>query len=167
MHPDARLVGLDPSEGMLDIGKSKAAEAGVTLEMIVGDAESLPFDADSFDGATMAFGIRNVPDRLRALKETQRVLRPGGRFVIVELTEPTEGPLAPLARLFVRSVIPTVGAVLSRADAYTYLPQSIIAFPALGAFAEMMREAGFCDVTVTPLDFAVCTLFCGVAGGDK
>ena len=135
--------------------------------MIAGDAESPPFDDESFDAITMAFGIRNVPNRPQALRQARRILRPGGRLVILELTEPTRGPLAPMARLFVRSVIPTVGAALSRADAYSYLPKSITAFPAPEAFAQMMREAGLSQVTVTPLDFGVCTLFCGVAGEQK
>jgi demethylmenaquinone methyltransferase/2-methoxy-6-polyprenyl-1,4-benzoquinol methylase len=134
-----------------------------SVEYVVGDAEALPFDAASFDGATIAFGIRNVPGRARALTEMRRVLRAGGRAVVLELAEPESGVLGPLARWHVHHVVPTVGAWLSGAPEYDYLQQSIAKFPTPAVFAETMREAGFTSVEWSSLTFGAVTLYVGVA----
>ena len=130
--PEVTVVGLDPSPGMLDIGRRKVREDGLAekVELIEGDAQALPFEDDAFDGITMAFGIRNVPDRGRALREMARVLRPGGRAAILELSEPRGGLMAPFARLHIHVVVPWVGSLLSGSAEYRYLQQSIEAFPA-------------------------------------
>jgi demethylmenaquinone methyltransferase/2-methoxy-6-polyprenyl-1,4-benzoquinol methylase len=164
-HSDARVVGLDPSRGMLEVALRKARESsvGARVEFLVGDAESLSFPDGSFDAASMAFGIRNVPDRARALREVHRVLRPGGRFVVLELAEPERGLLGPLARWHVHHVVPAIGAWLSGASEYDYLQRSIAKFPAPDVFAAMMREAGFADVDWSALTFGAATLYVGVA----
>ena len=110
--------------------------------MLEGSAESLPFDDESFDGTSIAFGIRNVPDRARALREMGRVTRKGGRIAILELSEPRKGPLASLARFHVHTLVPRVGAFLSRAPEYRYLEQSIAKFPPAEEFEALMVEAG-------------------------
>lgn len=163
MCPDANLVGLDPSEKMLAVGRAKVAEKGLAhrVELVVGDAQALPFEDASFDAITMAFGIRNVPDRGRALAEMARVLRPGGRVGILELGEPREGPLAALARFHVHTVVPRLGAWLSRAPEYRYLERSIAAFPAPEVFAARMEESGLSVVAVERLSFGVCHLYVG------
>ncbi|MDY7093714.1 MAG: bifunctional demethylmenaquinone methyltransferase/2-methoxy-6-polyprenyl-1,4-benzoquinol methylase UbiE [Acidobacteriota bacterium] len=160
-HPDARVLGSDPSEGMLEVGREKVRRAGAEerVELETGDARSLPYEDDSFDGVTIAFGIRNVPDRPAALREMARVTRPGGRVAILELSEPQGGLLAPFARFHIQKLVPWVGSLLSSAPEYRYLERSIAAFPAPRDFARMMGDCGLEVVSVQPLTFGVCHLF--------
>lgn len=164
-HPQCRVLGVDPSPKMLAIGQRKVSAAGLSqrIELTEGDAQALSAADASFDGVTMAFGIRNVPDRPRALSEMRRVTRSSGRVAILELSEPRSGPLAALARFHMHRVVPWLGGVLSGRGAYRYLPDSIAAFPSAGLFVEMMRAAGFRDVVATPLTFGVCHLYVGRA----
>jgi demethylmenaquinone methyltransferase / 2-methoxy-6-polyprenyl-1,4-benzoquinol methylase len=158
--PELRVVGLDPSSKMLEIGRQKLSAAGLadSVELCTGDAQALPFGDAEFDGVCIAFGIRNVPDRPRALREMRRVVRPGSRVAILELSEP-RGVLAPIAKLHVHTLVPWVGALLSGAREYRYLEKSIAAFPAPDLFAEMMREAGLDVLEARPLTFGACHLF--------
>jgi len=160
---NVRVVGTDPSSGMLAIGRQKVARAslGDRVELRSGDAQAVEADAATYDGATIAFGIRNVPDRDLALREMRRVVRPGGRVVVLELGEPNVGILGPIARFHVRVLVPRIGALLSGAREYRYLQTSIAAFPPATEFAEKMRRAGLVDVTITPLTFGACTLYTG------
>jgi demethylmenaquinone methyltransferase / 2-methoxy-6-polyprenyl-1,4-benzoquinol methylase len=160
-HPAVQVTGVDPSTGMLAVGGRKVVAAGlggrVTLQP--GDAQALPFKKGSFDAVSMAFGIRNVPDRPRALREMRRVLRGGGRVAILELSEPQGGVLGALARLHIRRIVPRLGALLSGAREYRYLQESIAAFPPPEEFAATMEAAGLREVRATPLTFGVCCLF--------
>ncbi|MFW5925348.1 MAG: bifunctional demethylmenaquinone methyltransferase/2-methoxy-6-polyprenyl-1,4-benzoquinol methylase UbiE [Myxococcota bacterium] len=169
-HPDAAVLGVDPSERMLEVGRRKAERAGVAdrLELVTGDAQSLPFDDDVFDACCIAFGIRNVPDRLQGLREMARVTRPGGRVAVLELGEPRDGVLGPMARFHIRRVVPRVGGWLSGAREYRYLQRSIAAFPDPETFADMMRQAGMAVLEVRPLTFGVCNLYLGTPdpGGE-
>lgn len=162
-HPDAHIVGVDPSERMLEVGRRKVTERGQDprIELHVGDAQSLPFADGSFDAVCIAFGIRNVPDRGRALREMARVTRAGGRVAVLELSEPGGGPLAALARFHIHTVVPRLGAILSGAREYRYLQQSIAAFPPAREFAALMDESGLEVLRVEPLTFGVCHLFVG------
>jgi demethylmenaquinone methyltransferase / 2-methoxy-6-polyprenyl-1,4-benzoquinol methylase len=162
--PGVRVVGMDPSTEMLRVGRRKVAAAGlaerVSLEQ--GDAEDLASVASgSFDAVSMAFGIRNVPDRSRALKEMVRVTRPGGRIAILELSEPQGGILGPLARAHVHRVVPWVGGLLSGSREYQYLQRSIAAFPPPAAFARLMEGSGMRLEHLEPLTFGVCHLYVG------
>jgi demethylmenaquinone methyltransferase/2-methoxy-6-polyprenyl-1,4-benzoquinol methylase len=168
-HPRASVVGVDPSAKMLEVGERKLAAAGLAerLTLALGDAQALAFADASFDGATMAFGIRNVPDRALALRELARVCRPGARVCILELGEPEGGVMAPLARFHIRTVVPRVGALLSGKREYRYLQTSIAAFPPPADFAAMMEDAGLDVLDVVPLTFGVCNLYVGTpARGD-
>ncbi len=160
-YPEAHVVGVDPSRRMLEVGRRKLAGAGledrVTLED--GDAERLRFEDASFDGVSIAFGIRNVPDRDAALREMARVTRPRGRVVVLELSEPRGGVMGALARFHVHSVVPALGAMLSGASEYRYLQRSIAAFPPAEAFAERMRAAGLDVLEAVPLTFGVAHLY--------
>jgi demethylmenaquinone methyltransferase/2-methoxy-6-polyprenyl-1,4-benzoquinol methylase len=129
--------------------------------LVEGDAQSLPFPDRSFDGVCIAFGIRNVPDRPKALREMARVTRPGGRIAILELSEPDGGLLAPFARFHVHTLVPTLGALLSGAREYRYLQRSIAAFPKAHDFGQVMTAAGIELVALTPLTFGVCHLYVG------
>lgn len=166
LHPDARVTGVDPSGGMLAVGARKVARRGLEgrVALTDGDAQALVFPDRTFDGVTIAFGIRNVPDRLRALREMARVTRPGGRVAILELGEPRGSLLASLARLHVHHVVPTMGALLSGAWEYRYLQRSIAAFPAPEEFAALMEQAALRDVRVERLTFGAVHLYVGRAG---
>jgi demethylmenaquinone methyltransferase/2-methoxy-6-polyprenyl-1,4-benzoquinol methylase len=138
-----RVTGLDFSEPMLERARRKTPE----VEWIRGDLLELPFDAASFDSATVGFGVRNVDDLHRALSELRRVLRPDGRVGILEITSP-RGPLAPFYRFWFDGVVPRLGKLLPGGSAYTYLPASVRRFPGPAELAEMIEAAGFRDVRV-------------------
>lgn len=163
LHPAAAVVGTDPSPGMLALGETKVRARGLAsrVSLGLGDAQAIDAPDASFHGATIAFGIRNVPDRRRALREMRRVVRSGGRVVVLELGEPNVGILGPVARFHVRELVPRIGALLSGAREYRYLQTSIAAFPPAAEFAAWMGEAGLCDVSATPLSFGACTLYVG------
>ncbi len=164
-HGTAHVTGLDPSSGMLAVGQGKIEERGLEerVTLVEGDAQDLPFPNDHFQGITMAFGIRNVPDRVRALREMVRVTAPGGPMAILELSEPRGGLLAPLARFHVHHVVPLLGWLLSGQKEYRYLQSSIEAFPPAEEFATWMEESGMCDVQVTRLTLGTAHLYVGRA----
>jgi demethylmenaquinone methyltransferase/2-methoxy-6-polyprenyl-1,4-benzoquinol methylase len=161
LHPDATVIGLDPSRQMLAIAQQKLATRRLAdrVTLVRGDAQHLPYRDGELDAATIAFGIRNVPDRLAALREMARVVRPGGRVAVLELGEPRRGVLARAARFHTRHVVPRLGALLSGAREYRYLQCSIAAFPPSAEFAALMEHAGLHVIEVAPLTFGVCTLY--------
>jgi len=164
-YTDATLVGLDPSEGMLAIGREKVTAAGLAdrIELIAGDAQRLPFADDRFSASCISFGIRNVPDRRKGLAEMTRVTRSGGRVVVLELGEPRSGLLAPFSRLYVHRVVPMIGGWLSGAKEYSYLQASIAAFPSPDEFVALMSEVGLIDVSVRAMPFDAAHLYMGTA----
>ena len=159
--PDVRVVGLDPSAQMLAVGQRKVEEAGLgdRVELTTGDAEALPFPDSSFDGVTIAFGIRNVPNRERALREMRRVTRPGGRVAVLELSEPRGGLLSRVAAFHVHRLVPWIGSVLSGEREYRYLQQSIAAFPSAQEFGRLMEAAGLTRVRIHRMILGVCHLY--------
>jgi demethylmenaquinone methyltransferase/2-methoxy-6-polyprenyl-1,4-benzoquinol methylase len=162
-HPQVVASGLDPSSEMLAICRRKAARLGVgdRLALSVGDGQALPYPTSSFAGVSIGFGIRNVPDRQRALTEMARVTRPGGRIAILELSEPRRGPLALPARFYIRQVVPRLGGLLSGSGEYRYLQQSVAAFPPPDEFARVIESSGIDLVESVPLTCGVCHLFVG------
>jgi demethylmenaquinone methyltransferase / 2-methoxy-6-polyprenyl-1,4-benzoquinol methylase len=167
--PEAHVVGLDPSQAMLAVARDKQSRrAGDTaLELGVGEAERLPFASDAFDGVAIAFGLRNVPDRERALREMARVTRPGGRIAVLELGEPRGALLGRLARLHIHVLVPRIGALVSGAREYRYLETSIAAFPPPEQVARMMERSGIEPLEARPLTFGACNLFVGRVRGAK
>jgi demethylmenaquinone methyltransferase/2-methoxy-6-polyprenyl-1,4-benzoquinol methylase len=155
------VIGTDPSRNMLDVAEQKVRNAAINVELRLGDAQAIDLADASVDGVSMAFGIRNVPDRLRALREMARVTRAGGRVAILELSEPQEGILAALARFHIREVVPRIGGAISGMNEYRYLQRSIAAFPSPEKFAAMLDEAGISVLETTPLTFGVVCLFVG------
>ena len=159
--PGATVIGLDPSPGMLAVAAHKLAKRGLTdrVSLVEGDAQALPQKNCEVDAATIAFGIRNVPDRALGLRELARVVRPGGRIAVLELGEPKKGVLAAAARFHSHHFVPRIGALLSGKREYHYLQKSVAAFPPAEQFAEMMRAAGLKVLEVAPMTFGVCTLY--------
>jgi demethylmenaquinone methyltransferase/2-methoxy-6-polyprenyl-1,4-benzoquinol methylase len=160
------VVGLDPSGKMLDVGRVKVQRAGLEgrVELVQGDAQALPFADSSFDSVCIAFGIRNVPDRGKALREMARVTRAGGRIAILELSEPRSGLLGALARFHIHTVVPYVGALLSGVKEYQYLQRSIAAFPPADEFAALMQSSNLSVIGLYPLTFGVCHLYVAEPG---
>lgn len=160
-RPEGHVIGLDPSREMLAVAAKKIAKRGLEsrVTLMEGDAQVLPFGNCELDGVTIAFGIRNVPDRPRALREMARVVRPGGRIAVLELGEPNSGLLAKAARFHTRHVVPRLGALLSGAREYKYLQTSVAAFPPANEFAAIMKGNGLDVVAVIPMTFGACTLY--------
>jgi demethylmenaquinone methyltransferase/2-methoxy-6-polyprenyl-1,4-benzoquinol methylase len=146
---------------MLAVAQHKLRKRGLAerVALTVGDAQNLPQRNCEIDAATIAFGIRNVPDRAAALRELARVVRPGGRIAVLELGEPQRGVLAALARLHSHHIVPRLGAWLGGAREYRYLQTSVAAFPPADEFAALMRASGLDVLDVIPLTFGVCTLY--------
>lgn len=163
MYPTAHVVGLDPSQNMLERAKSKVEKRALSarISFRIGEAENLPFSDGEFDAVTIAFGIRNVPERKRALREMARVTRAHGRIAVLELGQPSKGFLAPLARFHVHHVVPRLGALLSGSREYRYLTESVEAFPSPDVFGEWMNQSGLDVVDTKPLTFGACVLFVG------
>ncbi len=160
-HPSVEVVGVDPSPGMLEVGRKKVQARGLAarVSLALGDAQALDLPDASFDASSIAFGIRNVPDRPRALREMARVVRPGGRVVVLELSEPTTPVLGKLARWHIHTLVPAVGALLSGAREYRYLERSIAAFPPRADFAATLAASGLEVISVEPLTFGAATLY--------
>jgi demethylmenaquinone methyltransferase / 2-methoxy-6-polyprenyl-1,4-benzoquinol methylase len=152
------VVGLDFSERMLERARRKDA----AIEWVQGDLLALPHEDASFDAATVGFGVRNVADLEAGLAELRRVLRPGGRVGILEITRP-QGPLALFFRLWFDVAIPLAGKILPGGKAYTYLPASVRRFPGPEDLAELMRARGFEDVRYRRLAGGIVALHTGRA----
>lgn len=144
VKPDGHVVGCDFSEPMLDLAREKAVGAGAEgVRFEWADALQLPYDGERFDAVTVGFGVRNLADLDRGLREMARVLKPGGRVVILEITQPTRPPLSTFYSLWFDRVVPLLGAFSSEPEAYSYLPESVRAFPSPAGLAEKMDAAGF------------------------
>ena len=153
-----KVTGLDFSEKMLERARSKHA----SIEWVQGDMLALPFADETFDAATVGFGVRNVENLELGLRELRRVLRPGGRLAILEITQP-RGALRPFYSLWFDRAVPLLGKVLPGGDAYTYLPASVKRFPTAERLAEMLREAGFGDVRFKLMGGSIVALHAGQA----
>ncbi len=158
------VTGVDLSEGMLAVMREKVAKAGLT-EMISieeGDGENLRFPDNTFDRVTIAFGIRNFEDRPKGLREMLRVLKPGGRLVILELSRPENKIIRWFYDLYFLHILPKVGGKVSGDKAaYAYLPASVAAFPGKKEFMATMREAGFRAVTHKAFTLGICRMYTG------
>jgi demethylmenaquinone methyltransferase/2-methoxy-6-polyprenyl-1,4-benzoquinol methylase len=141
VHPGGRVVGVDFSAPMLQLARSKSLAAGVAITRVEGNALELPFDDGEFDAATVGFGIRNLVDLERGLAEMVRVVRPGGRVVILEITTPRRAPLKWFYALWFDRIVPLLGTVAGDRDAYTYLPSSVRRFPPAEELAALLGRA--------------------------
>ena len=156
------LIGTDISEGMMNVGRQKVKEAGLEsrISFAKEDCTALSFPDNRFDAITVAFGVRNFEDLDKGLKEMHRVLSDNGKLVILELSEPEWFPMKQLYALYSKVVIPTLGKLLSKdRSAYTYLPQSIKAFPQGEVMREIILKAGFSEARFKRLTLGICTLY--------
>ncbi|MGE0442194.1 MAG: bifunctional demethylmenaquinone methyltransferase/2-methoxy-6-polyprenyl-1,4-benzoquinol methylase UbiE [Gemmatimonadales bacterium] len=153
-----RVVGADFVKPMLELGRKKSK----AVVPVTADALDLPFPDASFDGATVGFGVRNLMDLDRGLKEAARILRPGARLVILEFTTPPRQPVRGLYLFYFRRILPLVGRLVSKhRNAYSYLPESVLAFPEPAELKAMMERAGFADVGYRLLMGGICAVHHG------
>jgi demethylmenaquinone methyltransferase / 2-methoxy-6-polyprenyl-1,4-benzoquinol methylase len=165
VSPAGRVVGCDFSEPMLDLAREKASARdadGVRFEWA--DALNLPYDADRFDAVTVGFGVRNFADRERGLREMARVLRPGGRLVVLEFTKPQRWPFSTFYALWFDRIAPILGRLSDNPEAYSYLAESVRTFPDPRGLAERMDQAGLGQIRYTILAGGIVTIHSGIAG---
>lgn len=157
------IVGEDFTQGMLVRGREKIEKSPYRGRILLVNApcESMPHPAAVFDGVTIAFGIRNVVDRLAGLREMCRVLKPGGRAVILEFSNPRSRLFKALYYFYFRRILPFLGGLLSQRSAYQYLPDSVLEFPDQATFKSLMAEAGFTELKHFDLTFGIATVYVG------
>ncbi len=159
--PKARIKGLDLSSKMVAIGKQKVTDAGLTgIELMVGDAEALPFEDNQFDAVTVAFGVRNFEHLEQGLGEIQRVLKPGGKLIVLEFSSPRGKLFRPLFQFYFKNILPRLGNTLSNdTEAYDYLFRSVQAFPAYEAFTGILQSLGYRNTIFKPQTMGVCCIY--------
>ncbi|MGZ5334952.1 MAG: bifunctional demethylmenaquinone methyltransferase/2-methoxy-6-polyprenyl-1,4-benzoquinol methylase UbiE [Solirubrobacterales bacterium] len=167
--PDGRVVGSDFSEPMLELARQKSGREGLPVELGWADALELPYGDASFDAVTVGFGARNLADLDRGLAEMARVLRPGGRLVILEITRPRREPLAGFYSVWFDRIVPLLGSAAGDPDAYSYLPESVRSFPEPEALAAKMDAAGFESIRWLLLAGGIIAIHSGTkkASGEK
>jgi demethylmenaquinone methyltransferase / 2-methoxy-6-polyprenyl-1,4-benzoquinol methylase len=159
-----RVTGIDISEGMLELGRKKIAKQMLNnrIELLQGDSETINFSSDSFDAITVAFGVRNFEDLRRGLKEMLRVLKPGGKLVVLEFSRPTSKLFQAACNVYMKFVTPTLGRLISKnRDAYQYLNDSVKAFPEGREFVNILNETGYSGTYFKTLSLGICTIYCG------
>ncbi len=161
LNPD-KIIGVDISEGMLDMGRKKMEAKGYapTIELISGDSENLPFEENKFDAVIVAFGVRNFENLEMGLSEILRVMRPGGRVVVLEFSKPRVFPMKQLYSFYFKFILPKIGKLFSRdASAYTYLPESVQAFPDGNDFLSILSKLGYKNAACQTLTFGISSLY--------
>jgi demethylmenaquinone methyltransferase/2-methoxy-6-polyprenyl-1,4-benzoquinol methylase len=157
-----KIVGLDISNGMLEVGRNKISKKklNATIEMVLGDSENLPFETNSFDAVTVAFGVRNFEHLEKGLSEIHRVLKPNGIFVILETSVPTRTPFKQGYKFYTKFILPAIGKLFSKdRSAYSYLSESASLFPFGEVLNNILRQIGFIDVNDHPQTFGVATIY--------
>jgi demethylmenaquinone methyltransferase/2-methoxy-6-polyprenyl-1,4-benzoquinol methylase len=160
-----KIIGVDISQGMLDIAKQKIAKRNLSdkFEVKLGDSEKLPFDANEFDAVTVAYGVRNFENLETGLADIYRVLKPGGKAVVLEFSKPKVFPVKQLYKFYFNYITPGIGKLFSKdSRAYSYLPESVEAFPDGEAFTILMDKAGFKNTKKRPLAFGICSIYTGI-----
>ena len=157
-----KIIGLDISAGMLDVGRKKISDKNLLdkIEMILADSENMPFEDNSFDAITVAFGVRNFEHLDKGLAEILRVLKPGGIFVILETSNPTKTPFKQGYVFYTKNILPLIGKLFSKDNsAYSYLSESASLFPFGEALNNILRKIGFIEVVAMPQTFGVATIY--------
>jgi demethylmenaquinone methyltransferase / 2-methoxy-6-polyprenyl-1,4-benzoquinol methylase len=164
ISPEGHVVGCDFSERMLDLAREKATERNVPVRFEWADALELPYDDGRFDAVTVGFGVRNFADRDRGLHEMARVLKPGGRLVILEFTEPQRAPFSTFYSLWFDRIVPVLGRLTPNPEAYSYLAESVHSFPAPHGLAAKMDAAGFERIRWLLTSGGILAIHSGLAG---
>jgi demethylmenaquinone methyltransferase/2-methoxy-6-polyprenyl-1,4-benzoquinol methylase len=159
--PAGRVIGSDFSERMLDLARQKAAARGVSARFEWGDALDLTYDDGSFDAVTVGFGVRNFADVGRGVRELARVLKPGGRLVILEITTPRRPPLSTFFSVWFDRMVPVLGTLAGDREAYSYLPESVRRFPPPEGLAMLMDRAGLDRIRYTVLAGGIIAIHSG------
>lgn len=160
-----KIIGVDISQGMLDIAAQKIAKRGMGdhFEVRPGDSEGLPFEANQFDAVTVAYGVRNFENLEKGLADMLRVLKPGGKAVVLEFSKPKAFPIKQLYNFYFSYITPGIGKLFSKdARAYSYLPESVAAFPDGKAFIALMDKTGYKNTKCRPLAFGICSIYTGI-----
>ena len=161
-NTSAQITGLDLSAGMLEVGRKKVTAEGLEnrVTMIQGDSENLPFEDNSFDCVTVSFGVRNFENLEKGLAEIRRILKPGGTFVILEFSYPTTFPMKQLYTFYSKNILPAIGKLISKdQSAYTYLPDSVAAFPHGEEMKNILKNVNFTQPIDKKLTFGIASIY--------
>jgi demethylmenaquinone methyltransferase / 2-methoxy-6-polyprenyl-1,4-benzoquinol methylase len=159
-----KIIGIDISDGMLGFGRKKIEKLGLQnlIELLNGDCETIKFEDNSFDAVTVAFGVRNFQHLEKGLSEIKRVLRPGGKLVVLEFSKPKTAPVKQLYHVYMGIVAPKLGKIFSKnRNAYKYLDESIKKFPEGKNFTTILDTLGYINTFCKPLSFGICSIYCG------
>jgi demethylmenaquinone methyltransferase/2-methoxy-6-polyprenyl-1,4-benzoquinol methylase len=157
-----KVIGIDISEGMLEVGKKKIERLKLSsvIQLQKGDSENLAFAENKFDAVTVAFGVRNFEDLERGLREIHRVLRQGGMLIVLEFSRPRKAPFRQIYNFYFKGILPKIGRLISKdKSAYTYLPASVEAFPDGAAFEAILKKVGFKNTSCKPLTFGISSIY--------
>ena len=160
----SKITGIDISDGMLEIGRNKIKKQGLekTIELLNGDSEKIEFADNYFDAVTVAFGVRNFAHLEKGLSEIKRVLKPGGKLVVLEFSQPKTAGITQLYKVYMKLIAPNVGKLFSKnADAYKYLDESIKKFPEGKNFTLILDNLGYTNTYCKPLSLGICSIYCG------
>ena len=159
-----KITGIDISDGMLEIGRKKIEKLGLQnrIELLNGDCETIKFDNDSFEAVTVAFGVRNFENLEKGLSEIKRVLKPGGKLVVLEFSKPRSAVVKAMYNLYMKIIAPNVGKLFSKnRNAYQYLDESIKKFPEGKNFTAILDNLGYRNIYFKPLSLGICSIYCG------
>jgi demethylmenaquinone methyltransferase / 2-methoxy-6-polyprenyl-1,4-benzoquinol methylase len=162
LKPD-KITGIDISDGMLDIGRKKILKAGWQnhIELLNGDSEAILFDDNSFDAVTVAFGVRNFEHLENGLSEIKRVLRPGGKLIVLECTKPSMPVIKQLYHFYMKFITPKIGKIIAKNnDAYQYLNDSVLQFPEKENFIHILNQLNYRNAFYKTLTLGICTIYC-------
>lgn len=160
-HPK-RIQGIDIAEQMLEVGRKKVADKNLsaTITLSLGDSEAIPYANNEFDAVTCAYGVRNFADLEAGLTEMCRVLKPGGKLIILEFSKPQRFPMKQLYFFYFKAILPLIGKIVSKhSTAYSYLPESVMSFPQGNQFCEILAGCGFSKPHARPLTMGITTLY--------
>ena len=164
MLKPAKITGIDISNGMLELGRKKIAKQNLqdTISLLQADSENLPFIDNTFDAITVAFGVRNFEHLEKGLAEMRRVLKPGGKLVVLEFSKPKQTGFRKLYTIYMKTITPGLGKLFSGSkSAYNYLNDSVQAFPEGENFKEILNNTGYKDTYFKSLSLGICSIYCG------